>query len=40
MLKSIVTSVFSVGKVAFNRLRALRGIMIEFPLSDLISVLR
>ncbi len=40
MLKSMVTSVFSVGNVAFNKLRALRGMMIEFPLSDLISVLR
>ena len=40
MLKSMLTSVFSDGKVAFNRFSALRGMIIELPFSDFTSVLR
>src|SRR5689334_19992488 len=39
-LKSMLTSVFSDGNVAFSRLSAFRGMMIAFPLSDFTSARR
>src|SRR5690606_15838108 len=39
-LKSSVTGVFSAGRVAFKRLSAFRGMMMELPLSDDTSFLR